>query len=118
MRPLLENHCNSGILVVERTAKYTGGPERASRAVTIGNTMDYKEHFVQRARHGIYVREYAGEEPVIILAHGFPDNLHLYDCLVSGLSPARCAVAVDLKKNCPYGKIPFTGSCKFRGNRK
>ena len=44
--------------------------------------MHYKEHVVQKGRHGIYAREYAGEDPVIILMHGFPDNLHLYDRLV------------------------------------
>ena len=43
--------------------------------------MIYQETFVQRNRHRIYVREYPGEEPAIILMHGFPDNLHLYDRL-------------------------------------
>lgn len=57
--------------------------------------MHYKEHFVQRNQHKIYVREYAGEEPVIILMHGFPDNLHLYDRLIPHLSPARRVVAFD-----------------------
>lgn len=44
--------------------------------------MNYKEHFVERNQYRIYVREYAGEEPVIILLHEFPDNLHLYDRLI------------------------------------
>ena len=48
--------------------------------------MHYKEHVVQKGRHGIYAREYAGEDPVIILMHGFPDNLHLYDLLVPCLA--------------------------------
>jgi hypothetical protein len=34
----------------------------------------YQETFVQRNQHRIYVREYLGEEPAIILMHGFPDN--------------------------------------------
>jgi len=51
--------------------------------------MNYKEHVVQRDRHRIYAREYAGEDPMTILMHGFPDNLHLYDRLVPYLSPAR-----------------------------
>ncbi len=38
--------------------------------------MVYRETFVQRNQHRIYVREYPGEEPAIILMHGFPDNLH------------------------------------------
>jgi haloalkane dehalogenase len=37
----------------------------------------------------MYTREYAGEEPPIILMHGFPDNLHLYDRLVPLLSTRR-----------------------------
>jgi haloalkane dehalogenase len=45
--------------------------------------------------HRIYVREYAGEEPTIIVMHGFPDNLHLYDRLVSYLSPSRRVVTFD-----------------------
>jgi pimeloyl-ACP methyl ester carboxylesterase len=57
--------------------------------------MNYKEHFVQRDQHRIYVREYAGEEPAIILMHGFPDNLHLYDRLVPYLSPPRRIVTFD-----------------------
>jgi pimeloyl-ACP methyl ester carboxylesterase len=57
--------------------------------------MNFTEQFVQRDQHRIYVREYAGEEPTIILMHGFPDNLHLYDRLVPYLSPARRVVTFD-----------------------
>src|SRR5678815_5151364 len=55
----------------------------------------YQETFVQRNQHRIYVREYPGAEPTIILMHGFPDNLHLYDRLVPHLSPPRRVVAFD-----------------------
>jgi pimeloyl-ACP methyl ester carboxylesterase len=57
--------------------------------------MNYTEAFVQREQYRIYVREYAGEEPAIILLHGFPDNLHLYDRLVPLLSPPRRVVTFD-----------------------
>jgi haloalkane dehalogenase len=57
--------------------------------------MSYKEHFVQLNQHRIYAREYEGGEPAIILMHGFPDNLHLYDLLVPYLSPPRRVVAFD-----------------------
>lgn len=57
--------------------------------------MTYKEHFVQLKQYRIYAREYAGEEPAIILLHGFPDNLHLYDRLVPHLSPPRRVVTFD-----------------------
>lgn len=57
--------------------------------------MDFTEQFVDRDQHRIYVREYAGEEPTIILLHGFPDNLHLYDRLIPYLSPSRRLVSFD-----------------------
>ena len=40
--------------------------------------VDFAEHVVPRGQHRIYAREYAGQEPSIILMHGLPDNLHLY----------------------------------------
>ena len=57
--------------------------------------MNFTEQLVQRDGHRIYAREYAGEEPAIILMHGFPDNLHLYDRLVPRLSPPRRVIAFD-----------------------
>jgi haloalkane dehalogenase len=57
--------------------------------------MNFTEHFVPRGQHRIYVRDYAGEEPAIILMHGFPDNLHLYDRLLPYLSPARRVLTFD-----------------------
>ena len=57
--------------------------------------MNYIEHQVELNRHRIYVREYEGEGPAIILMHGFPDNLHLYDRLVPLLSPSSRVVTFD-----------------------
>src|SRR5262245_11467060 len=57
--------------------------------------MSFKEHFVQRGPHRIYAREYAGAEPGIILMHGFPDNLHLYDRIVPYLSSSRRVITFD-----------------------
>jgi haloalkane dehalogenase len=54
--------------------------------------MEYNEHWVPRGRYQIYAREYAGEKPAIVLMHGFPDNLHLYDRLVPHLSGRRVVV--------------------------
>jgi len=54
--------------------------------------MEYSEHTVARGRYRIYAREYAGEEPAIVLMHGFPDNMHLYDRLVPHLSGRRVVV--------------------------
>jgi haloalkane dehalogenase len=57
--------------------------------------MNFTERFVQRDHQRIYAREYPGEEPAIILMHGFPDNLHLYDRLVPYLSPPRRVITFD-----------------------
>jgi len=51
--------------------------------------MEYKEHWVPRGRHLIYTREYGGEDPAVVLMHGFPDNHHLYDRLIPHLSGRR-----------------------------
>ena len=57
--------------------------------------MAYREAFVQRDQHRIYVRDHPGAEPAIILMHGFPDNVHLYDRLAPYLSPPRRVVLFD-----------------------
>jgi haloalkane dehalogenase len=57
--------------------------------------MSYEEGWAPRGEHGIYVRDYPGEEPAIVLMHGFPDNLHLYDRVVPRLSPPRRVVTFD-----------------------
>src|SRR5262245_42403251 len=57
--------------------------------------MVYQETFVQRDQHRIYVRDHPGADPPIVLMHGFPDNLHLYDRLVPYLSPPRRVVLFD-----------------------
>jgi pimeloyl-ACP methyl ester carboxylesterase len=57
--------------------------------------MTFTEQFVPRDSHRIYARDHPGEEPAIILLHGFPDNLHLYDRLVPHLSPSRRVVTFD-----------------------
>ena len=57
--------------------------------------MAYQETSVQRDQHRIYVRDHPGAGPPIILMHGFPDNLHLYDRLVPYLSPPRRVVLFD-----------------------
>jgi haloalkane dehalogenase len=58
-------------------------------------TVSYIEHVVQRGPYHIYAREYPGEEPAIVLMHGFPDNLHLYDRLVPWLITSRRVVTFD-----------------------
>ena len=56
--------------------------------------MNFVERSVRRDEHRIYAREYAGGEPAIVLMHGFPDNLHLYDRVVPYFS-SRHLVTFD-----------------------
>jgi pimeloyl-ACP methyl ester carboxylesterase len=58
-------------------------------------TLSYTEHVVHRGPYHMNAREYPGEEPAIVLMHGFPDNQHLYDRLLPWLSPSRRVVTFD-----------------------
>jgi haloalkane dehalogenase len=58
-------------------------------------TLSYTEHVVQRGAYHLSAREYPGEEPTIVLMHGFPDNMHLYDRLLPWLSSSRRVVTFD-----------------------
>jgi pimeloyl-ACP methyl ester carboxylesterase len=57
--------------------------------------MKYTQVWIGRDGHRIYARDYPGQQPPILLLHGFPDNLHLYDRLVPHLSPSRRVVTFD-----------------------
>jgi pimeloyl-ACP methyl ester carboxylesterase len=58
-------------------------------------TLSYREAWIDRTSHRIYARDYPGQEPAIVLLHGFPDYLHLYDRLVPYLNPPRRVVTFD-----------------------
>jgi pimeloyl-ACP methyl ester carboxylesterase len=47
-----------------------------------GEPSGFRDRWVERGPHRIRVRERDGEDPAILLMHGFPDNHHLYDRLV------------------------------------
>jgi haloalkane dehalogenase len=75
--------------------------------------LSYTEHFVERGPYHIYAREYPGEGPAIVLMHGFPDNLHLYDRLLPWLITSRRVVTFDFlgwgESEKPAG-YPYTAS--------
>lgn len=56
--------------------------------------VPYIEHRIPHAGHYLYAREYSGKGPAILLLHGFPDNIHLYDYLIPELN-GRHIVAFD-----------------------
>lgn len=78
--------------------------------------MEYSEHWVPRGAHYIYARKYPGEAPAIVLMHGFPDNLHLYDRLVPHLA-GREVVVFDFlgwgRSDKPEG-YPYTADNQAR----
>ena len=39
------------------------------------------EHRIARGANSLYARQYVGKGPTLIMLHGFPDNLHIYDDL-------------------------------------
>src|SRR5262245_41860709 len=50
---------------------------------------------ITSSQHGqLHVVEHSGEDPAIVLLHGFPDDHHIYDRLVPLLAPRR-VVAFD-----------------------
>jgi haloalkane dehalogenase len=54
----------------------------------------FQEHHVPFDAHHLYAREFPGAGPAIVLLHGFPDDLHLYDYLVPRLGE-RHVIAFD-----------------------
>jgi pimeloyl-ACP methyl ester carboxylesterase len=51
--------------------------------------------WVRRGRHRLHVRYRTGLGVPIVLLHGFPDSLHLYDRLLPHLNPDRAVVTFD-----------------------
>jgi haloalkane dehalogenase len=49
---------------------------------------------IERGPHRIHALEQPGDEPAVVLMHGYPDNHHLYDRLVP-LLPDRRVVVFD-----------------------
>ena len=67
-----------------------GNPELGGKE----DSRAFREHWVRRGEHVLYAREYPGEGPAIVLLHGFPDNLHLYDRVAPLLVAAGRRVVV------------------------
>jgi pimeloyl-ACP methyl ester carboxylesterase len=52
-------------------------------------------HVVERGPYHLTAVEFRGQEPAIVLMHGFPDDRHLYDRLVPLLAPPRRVITFD-----------------------
>ncbi len=46
---------------------------------------DYREHRIPSGQGDVYARDHPGDGPALVLMHGFPDNLGIYDDLVPHL---------------------------------
>lgn len=56
----------------------------------------YRERYITRAGHRLYVRDYPGAGPVYVMVHGFPDNCRIYHDIASRLSASgRRVVTFD-----------------------
>ena len=79
--------------------------------------MDHSETWIRRGAHRIYARSYPGAGPALILMHGSPDNLHLYDRLLRHVRPARQVVTFDFlgwgRSDKPAG-YPYTATNQMR----
>jgi haloalkane dehalogenase len=53
-----------------------------------------RDRLVETPHGSVFVREIPGDDPPIILMHGFPDDHHIYEKLLPLLSPRR-AIAFD-----------------------
>lgn len=77
------------------TSDRRAAPSRPAHSPQRGDGVTYQEAWVDRGGQRLYARDYPGQEPAIVLLHGFPDNLHLYDRLVPRLNPPRRVVTFD-----------------------
>ena len=59
---------------------------------------NYKTHFIQRDAGKIHAREFgkrSANKPTLILMHGFPDSMHLYDQLIPKLPKGQHIITFD-----------------------
>src|SRR3954469_6188616 len=66
----------------------------ATSAVAAAPPAPFTEHRVPFEGSSLYVRDYPGSGPALVLMHGFPDDLHLYDRVVPRLA-GRHVVTFD-----------------------
>lgn len=64
---------------------------------SFSNRTNYITHHIQRDTYKIHAREFAkgNSLPTIIMMHGFPDNMHLYDWLIPQLMNDRHIITFD-----------------------
>jgi pimeloyl-ACP methyl ester carboxylesterase len=68
-----------------------------SYEATYRKAVAYRTHRVQRGNFVLSVREYGRRtgQPTLVMMHGFPDSMHLYDRLVPLLADKRHIITFD-----------------------
>ena len=66
----------------------------AAPGATAASPRPFTARSVPFEGHRLYVRDYPGRGPALVLMHGFPDDLHLYDYLIPDLRGRR-TIAFD-----------------------
>jgi haloalkane dehalogenase len=74
-----------------------------------GSTASANELHVETPQGSVFVRQVPGEDPPVVLMHGFPDDQRIYNRLLPHLSPRR-AVAFDFLG---YGRSGRSGAAGF-----
>src|SRR5262249_51717893 len=57
-------------------------PLQEERPPSMVQERSYTEHRIPRGASGVSARHYGGTGPAVVLMHGFPDNLHIYERLI------------------------------------
>jgi haloalkane dehalogenase len=87
--------------------------ERIVMVDVTSETHRFHEVWAPRGGYRIRVRDYPGTGPAIVLMHGFPDNLHLYDRLLPHLDRSRRVIMFDFlgwgRSDKPAG-YPYTAT--------
>ena len=73
------------------------------------STAPSNELHVDTPQGSVFVRQVPGEDPPVVLMHGFPDDQRIYNRLLPHLSPRR-AVAFDFLG---YGRSGRSGAVGF-----
>jgi haloalkane dehalogenase len=88
-------------VILQSLAAFTAvgafAPRSACAAPQAGQSAGtFRERYVRRAGHRLYVRDYPGGGPAYVMVHGFPDNCRIYEDIATRLCAAgRRVIAFD-----------------------
>ena len=78
------------------SSRFLQGNPLAFGQSSVSDRVSAREHWIPRDGFKLFAQEYPGRGPALVLLHGFPDNLHIYDRLIPFLVQAgRHVIAFD-----------------------